>query len=104
PAAEPLPPPADGEVDPERRHVERNDPRRLVAVEDHVRADLVRALDDRRDVLNLRVLEEDMADGDEKRALVDSLDDLGVVLADDDLEVRLSLVQVAHGREVPALV
>ena len=51
-----------------------------------------------------RVLEEDVADRHEQRPLVDPLDDLGVVLADDDVELGLRLVQVAHGREVPALV
>ena len=104
PAAEPLHRPADGEVDPERRDVDRDDSRRLVAVEDHVRAHLVCALHDRQDVLDLRVLVEDVADRDEQRPLVDPLDDLGVVLAHDDFEVGLRLVQVAHGREVPALV
>ena len=46
-------------------------PGRLVAVEDHVRADLVRAAHDRLDVLDLRLLEEHVADRDEQRALVD---------------------------------
>ncbi len=41
-----------------------------------------------------------MADRDEQRPLVDRLDDLLVALADDDLEVGLGLVEVAHGREV----
>ena len=104
PAAEPLHRAADREVDAERRDVDRNDPRRLVAVEDHVRTDLVRSLHDRLDVLDLRLLEEDVADRDEQRALVDPLDDLLVVLADDDLEIGLRLVQVANGREVRALV
>ena len=76
----------------------------LVGVEDHVRADLVRAADDRLDVLDLARLEEDVADRDEQRALVDRLDDLVVVLADDDLEVGLRLVEVPHRREVAALV
>ena len=69
-----------------------------------MRADLVRALDDRLDLLDLARLEEDMADRDEERALVDRLDDRAVVLADDDLEVGLRLVEVPHRREVPALV
>ena len=103
-AAEPLDRPADGEVDVQRGDVERHDPRRLVGVQDHVRADLVRAPDDPLDVLDLRRLEEDVADRDEQRALVDRLHDLAVVLADDDLEVALRLVEVAHGREVAALV
>ena len=51
-------------------------PGRLVAVEDHVRADLVRAPHDRLDVLDLAGLEEHMADRDEQRPLVDPLDDL----------------------------
>ena len=69
-----------------------------------MRADLVRAPHDRLDVLDLRLLEQDVADRDEERALVDLLDDLLVVLAHDDLEVGLRLVQVADGREVRALV
>ena len=69
-----------------------------------MRADLVRAADDRLDVLDLRLLEQDVADRDEQGALVDPLDDLLVVLADDDVEVGLRLVQVADGREVGALV
>ena len=69
-----------------------------------MRADLVRPTDDRLDVLDLPRLVEDVADRDEQRALVDPLDDLLVRLADDDLEVRLRLVEVADGREVAALV
>ena len=103
-AAQPFDRSADGEVDVQRGDVERHDPRRLVRVEDHVRAHLVRAPDDPLDVLDLRRLEEDVADRDEQGALVDRLHDLAVVLADDDLEVALRLVEVAHGREVAALV
>ena len=102
--AEPLDRPADGEVDIQRADVERHDPRRLVGVQDHVRAHLVRALDDPLDVLDLRRLEEDVADRDEQCALVDRLHDFVVVLAHDDIEVPLRLVEVAHGREVAALV
>ncbi len=65
-----------------------------------MRADLVRAPDDRLDVLDLGLLEEDVADRDEQRPLVDPLDESPVVLAHDDLEIRLRLVQVANGREV----
>jgi hypothetical protein len=65
PAAEPLDGAADGEVDPERGDVDRDDARRLVAVQDHVGAYLVRAPHDRLDVLNLSGLEEDVADGHE---------------------------------------
>ena len=67
-------------------------------------ADLVRAPDDRLDLLDLARLEQHVADRDEQRALVDRVDDGAVVLADDDLEARLRLVEVAHRREVPALV
>ena len=69
-----------------------------------MRADLVGAPHDRLDVLDLGRLEEDVADRDEQRALVDRLDDRLVVLADDDLETRLRLVEVANGREVAAFV
>ncbi len=69
-----------------------------------MRAGLVRTPHDRLDVLDLGGLEEDVADRDEERPLVDRLDDLLVVLADDDLELRLRLVEVAHRGEVPALV
>ena len=69
-----------------------------------MRPDLVRAPDDRLDVLDLARLEEDVRDRNEERPLVDPLDDLPVVLAHDDLEVGLRLVQVADGREVAALV
>ncbi len=103
-AAQPLDRTTDGEVDVQRGDVERHDPGRLVGVEDHVRAHLVRAPDDPVDVLDLRGLEEDVADRDEQRALVDRVHDLAVVLADDDLEVALRLVEVADGREVAALV
>ena len=51
-------------------------------------------------VLDLAGLEQHVADRDEQRALVDRVDDRAVVLADDDLEVRLRLVEVAHGGEV----
>jgi hypothetical protein len=43
-------------------------------------------------------------DRHEQRPLVDRVDDRLVVRADDDLEVRLRLVQVAHRREVAGLV
>ncbi len=45
-----------------------------------------------------------MADRDEKRALVDRLHDLAVVLADNHLEVGLRLEEVAHRWEVAALI
>ena len=45
-----------------------------------------------------------MADRDEQGPLVDRVDDRAVVLAHDHLEVRLRLVEVAHRREVAALV
>ena len=57
-AAEPLDAAADSEVDVERGDVERHDARRLVAVEHDVRTNLVRAPDDRLDVLDLPVLEQ----------------------------------------------
>ena len=103
-AAEPLDRAADREVDPERRDVDRDDPGRLVAVEDHVRPHLVRPAHDRLDVLDLGGLEEDVADRDEQGPLVDRVEDRPVVLADDDVELRLGLVEVAHRREVLALV
>ena len=46
PAAEPLDRAADGEVDVQGGHVERDDAGGLVGVEDHVRAGLVGTLDD----------------------------------------------------------
>ena len=104
PTAEPLHRAADREVDTESRHVDGHDPGGLVAVENDVRAHLVRASHDRVDVLDLRLLEEHMADRDEERPLVDALHDLVAVLAHDDVEVGLRLVQVADGREVRALV
>ncbi len=103
-AAEPLDAAADGEVDAELGQVERHDARRLVAVEHHGGTDLAGSADDRLDVLDLAVLEQDMADGDEQRALVDRVDDRGSVLHGDDLEVGLRLVEVAHRREVRLLV
>src|SRR5206468_12403211 len=57
-AAEPLDAAAGGEVDAERRHVERQDAGALVAVEHDVRATFVRAADDRLDLLDLAILEE----------------------------------------------
>ena len=65
---------------------------------------LVGAADDRLDVLDLPGLEQHVAHRDEQRPLVDPLEDLGVVVADDHLELRLGLVEVADGGEVPALV
>ena len=69
-----------------------------------MRAHVVRTAHDPLDVLDLARLEEDVGDGDEERALVDRLDDLLVVLADDDVEVGLSLEEVAHGGKVRAFV
>src|SRR5207237_10585339 len=68
PAAEPLHAAAGREVDVERGDVERDDPGRLVGVEDDEGADLVRAADDRLHVLDLPGPEEDVADRDEERA------------------------------------
>ena len=99
-AAEPFDAAADGEVDVELGEVEGNDARRLVAVQNDVRAHLVRAAHDGLDVLDLRVLEEHVTDRHEQRALVDRLDDRPVVFDRDDVKVRLRLVQVAHRREV----
>ena len=103
-AAQPLHAAADREVDVELGDVERHDACRLVAIEHDVGADLVRAPDDRLDVLNLPVLEEDVRDRNEQRALVDGLDDRGVVRHRNDLELGLRLVEVAHRREVRFLV
>ena len=86
PAAEPLDAAADREIDAELGQVERHDAGRLVAVEHHVRAGLARAADDRLDVLDLAVLEQDVADRDEQRPLVDRVHDRGVVVDGDDLE------------------
>ena len=104
PAAQPLDRAADREVDVQRSHVERHDAGALVAVEDHVGADLVRPPDDRLDLLDLAGLEEHVADRHEQRPLVDRVDDGAVVLADDHLEIGLRLVEVAHRGEVPLLV
>ena len=104
PAAEPLDAAANGELDAELRQVERHDARGLVAVEHHVGAGLLRAANDRLDVLDLAVLEQDMADRDEQRPLVDRVHDRRVVLDRDDLEPGLRLVQVAHRGEVRRLV
>ena len=105
-AAEPLHAASDGEVDSERGDVERDGADRLVRVEDDVGADLVRALDDRLDVLDPSRLEDDVADRDEQRPLVDRLDDRLLVRAHDDLRAAgaLGLLEVAHGREVLLLV
>ena len=104
--AEPLDAAADGEVDVERGHVERDRADGLVRVEDDVGADLVGALDDRLHVLDPPRLEDDVADRDEQRALVDRLDDRLLVGADDDLGTAgaLRLLEIAHRREVLLLV
>src|SRR5580765_6775992 len=69
-----------------------------------MRADLVRPADDRLHVLDLTGLEQDVRDRHEQRTLVDRVDDRLVVLDDDDVELRLRLVEVAHAREVAFLV
>ena len=103
-AAQPLDGAADGEVDAERLDVERDDPGGLIGVEHDVSAVLVGAPDDPRHVLDLARLEEDVAHRHQERPLVDRVVDGVVALADDDLEVGLGLVEVAHGREVAPLV
>jgi hypothetical protein len=55
-------------------------------------------------VLDPRGLEEDVRDRDEQRTLVDRSNDRFAVGNDDDVQLRLRLVQVAHAREVPLLV
>ena len=69
-----------------------------------MRTGLLRPPDDRLDVLDLARLVENVTDRDEQRPLVDRIDDRLAVLADDDLEIRLRLVEVADGGEVAALV
>ena len=105
PAAQPLDASADGEVDLERGHVQRDGACRLVGVEDDVRAGLVRAPHDRLDVLDLGRLEEDVADGNEQGPLVDRLDQRFFVGDDDNLRpaLGLRLVDVAHRGEVALL-
>ena len=105
-AAQPLDAPADREVDVQRGHVERHGADRLVGVEHDVRADLVRPLDDRLDVLDAPRLEDHVADRDEQGPLVDRRDDRLLVPADDDLGAArlLRLLEVADGREVLLLV
>ena len=101
PAAEPLDRAADGEVDVERGDVERHAAGGLVRVEHDVRTRGVRGGDDPLDVLDLRRLEEHVLHGHEQRPLVDRGHD---VVRRDDLEVVPCLVDVAHAREVLALV
>ena len=102
PAAEPLDAAADREVDVQLGDVERNDARGLVRIEDDVRANLVSAAHDCRDVLDLAGLEEHVRDRNEQCALVDRFDDRPVVRHDDDLEVGLRLVEVADARKLPS--
>ena len=103
-AAQPLDAAADREVDVQRCNIERHDSGGLISVEDDVRADLVCAVDDRGDFLDLRRLEENVRDRNEQGAFVDRFDDGGVVLHDHDVELRLSLVQVADARKVALFV
>ena len=104
PAAQPLHAAADREVDSELGHVQRNGAERLVGVEDDVGPDLVRPPDDRLDVLDAPRLEDDVRDRDEERALVDRVDDLLFVAADDDLGAALRLLEIADRGEVLLLV
>src|SRR5512132_4002256 len=103
PAAEPLDAPTDREVDAERGDVERNGARGLVRVEHDERSRLVRAADDRLDVLDLSGLEEDVAERDEQRPLVDRVQHTGDVRGDLDLGAPpvLSLVEVANRGKLP---
>src|SRR5262245_17492875 len=104
PAAQPFDAAADGEVDVERGDVQWNDPGGLIRIEHDVSADIVSAAHDRLDVLDLGRLEENVRDRHEQRPFVDRAGDRLVVWHDDDLELRLRLVQVANTREVAFLV
>ena len=103
-AAEPLDRAADGEVDAERRHVERHGSHRLVRVEDDQRTGFARPRHDRLDVLDPAGLEEHVRDRHEQGPLVDRLDDPLVVRSDDHLRAARRLVEVANRREVALLV
>src|SRR4029453_6425744 len=70
PAAEPLDAAPAPRVCLQRRDREGHRADRLIGVEDAVRPDLVRTLDDRLDLLDAPGLEDDMADRDEQRPLV----------------------------------
>ena len=86
-AAQPFDAAADRKVDAELGDVEWNDADRLVRVEEHVCAVLVRVPDDCGDVLDLRRLEQHVRDRDEQRAFVDRVDDRSIVRNDDDIEL-----------------
>ena len=74
PAAQPLHRSADRELGAEPGNVERHGSRRLVDVEDHVRADLLRLLDHRPRVLDVRTAEQHERERDEHRLLVDGVE------------------------------
>ena len=101
-AAEPFDAAADGEVDAEAGDVERDGAGRLVGVQDDMRARLARTCRDGSDVLNLARSEEDMADGNEQRALVDRSHDVAGSRDGDEVGAALGLrlEQVAHGGKV----
>ena len=107
--AQPLDRPAAGEVDAERRHVDGNRARRLVAVEQHHGADRLGARDHRGDVLDRRAAEQHVRDGHDERALVDGLEQrlhrrVHAVAGtdDDDLGAAPPLLvpHVAHRRKI----
>ena len=74
-AAEPLQAAADVDVDPQRRDVDGDRADGLIAVDDRDGADLPRPARDRRDVVDVGDLEEDVREVDERRPLVDRLDE-----------------------------
>ena len=99
-AAEPLDRASGRERDAEPADVQRHRSSRLVGVEEDVGTGLLGPPLHRCHVLQLRRLEEHMAQRHEERSLVDRVDQRIQVGDDLDLCVRLRLEQVAHRREL----
>ena len=74
PAAQPLQAAARREIDLERVDVERNDPRRLIRVEDRHGAHFVRARDDCRGVHDERRSEQHVRERDDRGGIVDGVE------------------------------
>ena len=109
PAAQPLDRSADGEIGLERRDVERHRAGRLIDVENDVRSDAMRLLDDGPCVLDTRAPEENERERHEHGPLVDGIEQAVEVVPDRVVRchvhnlgtvAREALEQVHVGREL----
>ena len=105
PTAQPFQRPADVEIDVQRRHIDRDDANAVVAVEQDLRPDRVRLLDDGGGGQDVGALEQHVRQADQPRPLVNRVEqflrverDAVVGAYSDDLHLRQHRFDGVHVR------